>query len=93
YEGIYIPELGKPFDMNGDGANDLCIYSDKKPTEVKGVTYVKIDGTGEQRINSRGCVEFGMQSVWLDYKYLHPVPKTAIDINKNLLPQNPGWDD
>ena len=93
YEGIYIPEVGKPFDMNGDGANDLCIYSDKKPTEVKGVTYVKIDGTGEQRINSRGCVEFGMQSVWLDYKYLHPVPKTAIDINKNLLPQNPGWDD
>ena len=24
---------------------------------------------------------------------LYPVPKNAIDINPNLRPQNPGWDD
>ena len=28
--------------------------------------------------------------VWEDYKYLHPIPKNALDVNPDLG-QNPGW--
>lgn len=89
YEGLYVPALGTPFDMNGDGKNDLCIYSGTKPKEEAGVTYVALND--EIRINARGCIEFGVHSVWEDYKYLHPIPLTAINVNKKLS-QNPGWE-
>lgn len=93
YEGIYVPSLGVPFDMNGDGKNDLCVYSGSKPAEVAGVTYLQLPSSGEIRLNGNNCIEFGIQSIWEDYKYLHPIPLTALNVNPNLRPQNPGWDD
>ena len=45
FAGIHIPELGKPFDMNGDGKNDLCFYSKSHPksgSNQTGVSYVEM---------------------------------------------------
>ena len=45
FAGIHIPELGKPFDMNGDGKNDLCFYSKSHPksgSNQTGVSYVEV---------------------------------------------------
>ena len=99
--GIYIPELGKPFDMNGDGKNDLCFYSKSHPrsgSAQTGVSYVEVtaepgDNVTTYGVNEDNCLTYILDREWADYKYLYPVPKNAIDINPNLRPQNPGWDD
>ena len=99
--GIYIPELGKPFDMNGDGKNDLCFYSKSHPksgSNQAGVSYVEVtaeegDNVTTYGVNKDNCLVYILDREWADYKYLYPVPKNAIDINPNLRPQNPGWDD
>lgn len=99
FTGIHIPEIGKPFDMNGDGKADLCFYSKTLPRPTAsqpGVSYVEItaaagDNATNYRIDKDNCLVYLLEREWDDYKYLYPVPKTAIDINPNLLPQNPGW--
>ncbi len=100
FAGLYIPELGKPFDMNGDGKNDICFYSKSHPRSdtQAGVTYVEVtaqegDNVTTYGVNENNCLVYILDREWADYKYLYPVPKNAIDINPNLLPQNPGWDD
>ena len=98
--GLYIPELGKPFDMNGDGKNDICFYSKSHPRSgtQTGVSYVEVtaeegDNVTTYGVNGDNCLVYILDREWADYKYLYPVPKNAIDINPNLRPQNPGWDD
>lgn len=100
FAGLYIPEVGKPFDMNGDGVNDICFFSKSHPksSSQAGVTYVEItaqpgDNVTTYSLNQDNCLVYVLDREWNDYKYLYPVPKNAIDINPNLLPQNPGWDD
>lgn len=99
FTGIYIPEIGTPFDLNGDGAADICFYSKTKPrptTTQTGVSYIEItaaagDNSTVYKVNKDNCLVYVLEREWDDHKYLYPVPKTAIDINPNLLPQNPGW--
>ena len=101
FAGIHIPELGKPFDMNGDGKNDLCFYSKSHPksgSNQTGVSYVEVtaeegDNVTTYSVNKDNCLVYILDREWADYKYLYPVPKNALDINPNLRPQNPGWDD
>ena len=101
FAGIHIPELGKPFDMNGDGKNDLCFYSKSHPksgNNQTGVSYVEVtaeegDNVTTYSVNKDNCLVYILDREWADYKYLYPVPKNALDINPNLRPQNPGWDD
>ena len=100
FAGIHIPELGKPFDMNGDGKNDLCFYSKSHPksgSNQTGVSYVEVtaeegDNVTTYSVNKDNCLVYILDREWADYKYLYPVPKNALDINPNLRPQNPGWD-
>lgn len=84
--GIYIPELGKPFDMNGDGKNDLCFYSKSHPksgSNQAGVSYVEVtaeegDNVTTYGVNKDNCLVYILDREWADYKYLYPVPKNAI---------------
>lgn len=100
FAGLHIPEVGTPFDLDGDGAPDLCFYSKTRPrpaTGQAGVSYVEItaeagDNATNYTIDKDNCLVYKLEREWDDYKYLYPVPKTAIDINPNLLPQNPGWE-
>lgn len=97
--GLHIPQVGVPFDMNGDGAADICFYSVTKPRPAAtqpGVSYIEItaaagDNATNYKIDKDNCLVYMLEREWDDHKYLYPVPKTAIDINPNLLPQNPGW--
>lgn len=100
FDGIYIPVMGKPFDLDGDGKNDLCFYSTSSPRPTateSGVTYVQItekdgDAATTFGINADGCLVYKLDREWKDYKYLYPIPETAININPDLG-QNPGWDE
>lgn len=38
-----------------------------------------------------GYLVYNYKLEWLDKMYVHPIPQTAIALNKNLLPQNYGW--
>ena len=91
FEGIYIPALGTAIDLNGDGKNDVCFNTTGTGSE-DGVAYIKVGSGSSFRRNAAGNLVYNPgERVWEDYQYLYPVPKTAIDINPNLLPQNPGW--
>lgn len=96
--GIYIPELGKPFDMSGDGKNDICFYSTSSPRPTAtepGVTYVQItakagDAATTYGINSDNNLVYKLDRIWLDKMYYYPIPQAAININPNLG-QNNEW--
>ena len=91
FEGLYIPALGTAIDLNGDGKNDVCFNASGSGSE-EGVVYIKVGGNSSFKRNAAGNLVYNPgERVWEDYQYLYPVPKTAIDINPNLLPQNPGW--
>lgn len=98
YDGIYVPELGKEFDMNGDGKNDICFYSKSHPKPSKttsSVTYVEItaqegDNTTIYGLNKDNCIVYIVDREWLPRMYYYPIPQTALNINP-ALGQNPGW--
>lgn len=93
WTGIYVPELGKGYDMDGDGKADVCFYSGNKPS-IAGVTFVKLNNTFTLTdiSNGRGNLIWakGVQRVWEDKKYLRPIPRNVRVINP-ALEQNPNW--
>lgn len=98
YDGIYVPEVGKEFDLNGDGVNDICFYSVKhpKPASAKAsVTYVEIHAEQGDKdviygLNQDNCVVYLIDRKWEPRMYYYPIPQTALNINPNLG-QNEGW--
>ncbi|WP_290540303.1 RagB/SusD family nutrient uptake outer membrane protein [Alistipes sp.] len=88
WDGIYIPEKEKAYDLNGDGINDVCVTEGKPGTE-KGVVYIDLT-KGQYTLNEDNCLVYNEPRMWADRKYLHPIPKTACVINP-ALGQNDGW--
>lgn len=96
WQGIYIPQKGEAYDLNGDGIMDVAVV-DKEPAaadKIKGVKYVTVGSTYRLSAGDHGYVESGFSQgrKWSDKKYLHPIPLTATQINPALLPQNSGWE-
>ncbi|MDR0547555.1 MAG: RagB/SusD family nutrient uptake outer membrane protein [Dysgonamonadaceae bacterium] len=56
--------------------------------------YITINpNTGREVKNYTYTVEVDENArVWDDKMYLYPIPQEEIDKNRNLLPQNPGWE-
>jgi hypothetical protein len=100
WNGIYVPALNQPMDLNGDGYPDVCFYQGTAPaTQDSGVTYLNVaatisTGTNPQILANGTSGELN----WLDniprsfqsYQYLYPIPYSQILLNPNLG-QNPGW--
>lgn len=91
WDGIYIPKLDTPIDLNNDGKNDFCVVKEKSGTE-SGVYYLNLSTMPNFELNSDNCLVYKESRVWEDKKYLRPIPKSAIDVNPNLE-QNPGWEE
>ncbi len=95
WQGIYIPQKGEAYDLNGDGIKDVAVVDKEPPAseKIKGVQYVVIGKTNRLSEGDHGYIEFGFSQgrKWDDKKYLRPIPLTATQINPALLPQNPGW--
>lgn len=96
WDGIYIPALNTPLDLNGDGTNDVFVTEDSKYSgPYKSIAMytganlkvVKIadDTKGGYRLN------YEISRVWNDNMYIYPIPEIVIQKNPNLK-QNPGWD-
>lgn len=87
WKGIYVPDVSKPYDFNGDGVTDFQIGSSESPNSIK------LNGAGAIQTFSRdadGNLIWNYPRVWEEYKYLRPIPLEAITRNPNLE-QNYLW--
>ncbi|MDR1335903.1 MAG: RagB/SusD family nutrient uptake outer membrane protein [Tannerella sp.] len=90
WQGVYIAALDQGYDFNGDGTVDLTVSRSGNAS----ATRVKIDDSTFRLSNGdSGYLTYGqhLNRMWLDKKYLRPVPASAVLVNPNLLPNNPGW--
>jgi starch-binding outer membrane protein, SusD/RagB family len=99
WNGMYVPSLNTPMDLNEDGILDVAFYKTTAPTKVPGVTYVEVSPLIAGKPNSQliagdtaGELTWlnNIPRKWLDKNYYYPIPTGDIITNPNLK-QNPGW--
>ena len=97
WDGVYIPSLDAPIDLNGDGVNDVYVTADpdyQKTGTYKAIAMTLNDHQKADKIadDPAGGYLLGyvMPRKWNDNMYIYPVPETVIQKNTNLK-QNPGW--
>ena len=97
WDGVYIPALEAPVDLNGDGTYDVYVTTD--PNYQKTGTYKSIAMTlnAQQKAvkiaddpNGGYLLGYDMPRKWNDNMYIYPVPENVIQKN-TALKQNPGW--
>lgn len=100
WDGIYIPELEVPYDMDGNGTPDVCFtqYEDH-PDKVEGVYYLYLGeylSNGKKnnsQLDEDGHTLLYMKDqirTWNDRLYFYPIPANDLVQNPNLG-QNLGW--
>ena len=87
--GIYIGALDKAYDLNNDGINDVCVVDGKAGSEA-GVKYIMLSSARGLEHNTYGRLTINLERHFNDQRYVHPIPKVAIDNNENLA-QNIQW--
>lgn len=99
WTGIYVPEVGKAQDLDGDGVNDVCFYrGDKKPEGMKDVELVRLYDENYKMSNytldASSHLIWGehWERKWQERKYLRPIPRKVLVLNP-ALKQNPGWEE
>lgn len=100
WNGMYVPALDAPMDLNGDGKYDVCFYKTMPAETISGVTYINVNptlnGTPNPQVLSNdtyGELHWldNVSREWKDYKYLYPIPYNDLQLNPKLG-QNPGWE-
>lgn len=95
WDGIYVPALDTPLDLNGDGEYDVFVtenanYSGTyKPIMLAtgaNLKVVKLDDDTKGGYK----LDYVQSRVWNDNMYLYPVPELVISKSPKLK-QNPGW--
>ncbi|MEY3321682.1 MAG: hypothetical protein RLZZ417_1265 [Bacteroidota bacterium] len=98
WNGMYVPSLDTPLDLNEDGKLDVAFFK-KLPTKVAGVTYVEVSPLISGKPNSQLLKNSDNgELTWLnnivrkfeEKHYLYPIPAGDMITNPNLK-QNPGW--
>lgn len=98
WNGMYVPALDTPIDLNEDGVLDVAFYK-KLPTKVNGVTYVEVSPLISGKPNSQllkgdtsGELTWlnNIPRKWEDKHYYYPIPAGDLITNPKLG-QNPGW--
>ena len=100
FEGIYIPadKLGKAYDVDGDGINDICVYNTASQPSEGAVTYIQISSDGITLSapdgKSGNLVLYGylMREFNEERDYLYPIPREDIVLTNGVVTQNPGWE-
>ncbi|MFB6456417.1 RagB/SusD family nutrient uptake outer membrane protein [Chitinophaga sp. Hz27] len=100
WNGLYVPALNVPMDLNADGVLDVCFYQTTPPANpIPGVTYINVGPTlggvtNPQQLANGTYGELHWQDatnrIFQSYMYVYPLPLTAIQLNPNLS-QNQGW--
>ena len=97
WDGVYIPKLDAPIDLNGDGTADVYVTADaeyQKSGQYKSIAMILNDNQKANQIaddpNHGYLLGYVLPRKWNDNMYLYPVPENVIQKNTNLV-QNPGW--
>ena len=97
WEGIFIPALNTPLDMNGDGTYDAYFYDTDAIGDESYASIGVYVGTGKNNVLNVNPVQGGYLMKynyagrqWPQRQYLYPIPEVVIQLNPNLS-QNPGW--
>ena len=95
WDGIYVPALESPIDLNNDGKVDLYVTSD--PNYQKNGTHKSVAmtlGVSQKAVkvpDGEGyLLGYELNRKWNDNMYIYPIPENVIQKNTNLK-QNPGW--
>lgn len=94
YQGIYVPKLDEPYDLNEDGHDDVCFVTKIPSKKTPGVYYYLIDNEQAKLSNgTSGTIiwQANIDREWEDYKYYYPIDYDELVLNPNLV-QNAGWD-
>lgn len=93
WTGIYVPEVNKAIDLDGDGSFDVYFYTQEPETKVNGIAYVDVS-TASNKLTQGTSGELvwlpNIKRKWDAKKYLYPVPEEDLLTNPKLE-QNPGW--
>jgi hypothetical protein len=100
WNGMYVPALVTPMDLNEDGVLDVAFYQGTKPSPaVLGVTYIDVSSTSGGKPNPQ-LLKNGTSGeltwlntiprVWNAKNYYYPIPEADRLMNTALV-QNPGW--
>jgi hypothetical protein len=96
WNGIYVPELNTPMDLNEDGKLDVAFYRTMPSPTVSGVTYINVNNTTSNPAGLKNVTSGELTWLttvprkWEDKKYYFPIPESHRLTNPNLV-QNPGW--
>jgi hypothetical protein len=100
WNGMYVPALVTPMDLNEDGVMDVAFYQGSKPSPaVSGVTYMDVSATSggkpnamRLKNNTSGEITWltTIPRVWVDKDYYYPIPEADRLMNE-ALGQNLGW--
>lgn len=93
YYGCYIPGPGL-YDMDGDGKNDLEIYTETSATKLPAKKKIGVDIILSQ--GTSGYIEAWstVNYTWDENRdYLWPIPADERVLTGGALTQNPGWFD
>ena len=97
WDGVYIPALDAPVDLNGDGVFDVYVTADpeyQKNGTHKSITMTLNDHQKAVKVSDDPAggylLGYDMPRKWNDNMYLYPVPENVIQKN-DALKQNPGW--
>lgn len=99
WNGMYVPALNTPLDLNNDGVFDVAFYKTMPNNQVAGVTYINVSETVSGRQNAmvlsegdKGEIKWLVTTprVWHDKFYLYPIPENDRLMNP-ALGQNPDW--
>jgi hypothetical protein len=99
WNGIWVPALDVPMDLNEDGILDVAFYKVLPANRPPGVTYINVSASINNVPNSQRLSNdtFGevtwlttIQRSWADKNYYYPIPEFDRTANPKLV-QNPGW--
>lgn len=93
WNGIYVPALDTPLDLNEDGVLDVAFYK-VMPAVVPGVFYVNVGASSAQKLSNDTYGEVTwlttITRTWAERNYYYPIPEPDRTANPNLV-QNTGW--
>ncbi|GAB3028009.1 RagB/SusD family nutrient uptake outer membrane protein [Niabella terrae] len=95
WEGIYVPAMNLPMDLDGNGTPDVSFVTATPSNPQSGVTYFVIDNKISKLTNgTSGHLIWGAneERSFEDKKYLHPISNADRVLNPQLE-QNPGWEE
>jgi len=100
WNGMYIPALNTPMDLNDDGVMDVVFYKTMPGNQLPGVTYINVSENASGRPNPMVLSEGDKGEInwlitiprkWEDKFYLYPIPENDRLMNPSLG-QNAGWE-